>query len=185
MSRLRPLAVVGLLGAACAIWSGVPLGRSGAPGLVCLAAACVCVAGGLLRLIRLGAGKAEPYYAPSAWRRLLTEADLGLLRAGWESGAVVAAAVGEALHSSRPWHTGILALLLISYLLAANQVATGQPADALRGQSRALALGVCAVAAITGLAMLPAAASAGALAAWLEIAAALAAVVAGALALPL
>ncbi len=185
-SRLWPIGAVALLGAACALWSGLPLGSSGAPGALALAVACGSVACGVVRLVRLGAGPAEPDYALSWWQRLLDEVVASALGTGWETGAVIAAAVAEALHTSRPWHTGVLAVLALGYLLAVHQAESGQPAKALRDQARTVSVGIGAVGVITGVAMLPAAgAGAGAVAAWLEAAAALAAVVAGGLVLPI
>jgi hypothetical protein len=114
----------------------------------------------------------------------LDQADFVLTRTGWESGAVVATVLLEALHRSRPWHTGLLAVAVLCYLLAVQRAESVSPLGLLRQQSRALVVSVALITATTGVAMAPSAGT-GTLSAWLEIVAALAAVTAGGLALPL
>jgi hypothetical protein len=105
-------------------------------------------------------------------------------RAGWESVAVISMVVLEALHHSRPWHTAALALVVVSYLLAVNGAEQAVPVARWRGEVRLLVASLPIVAVATGVAMAPAA-GAGATSGWLEVIAALAAIAAGAIALPL
>jgi hypothetical protein len=90
----------------------------------------------------------------------------------------------ETLHPSRPWHTGVLALVVVSYLLTVHEAEQPVPAALGRGEFRVLVASLPLMAVATGVAMAPAA-GAGATSGWLEIIAALAAIMAGALALPL
>jgi hypothetical protein len=181
---LRLIAVVALLGTACLAWSAIPLTGTGAPGVLALLVAATCVYAGVLRLMRKGTGGGEPAFVPSTWARLLDQANFVLVRTGWESGAAVAMVVLEALHRSRPWHTGLLAVAVLGYLLAVHRAESAFPLGTLRRQSRALVVSVALVAVTTGVAMVPSPGT-GTLSGWLEIVAALAAVTAGGLALPL
>lgn len=176
--------MVALLGTACVAWSAIPLRGTGAPGVLALLVAATCVYAGVARLLCKGTGAGEPTFVPSTWARLSGQVNFVLARTGWESGAVVATVVLEALHRSRPWHTGLLAVAVLGYLLAVHRAESSSPSRILRRQSRALAVSVALVAVTTGVAMAPSAGT-GTLSAWLEIVAALAAVAAGGLALPI
>jgi len=181
---LRPIAVVALLGTACLAWSAIPLTGTGPAGVAALLVAATCVCAGVMRLIGKGTGADDPSFVLSTWARLSYQAKAILVRTGWESGGVVAMVVLEALHRSRPWHTGLLAVAVLGYLLAVQRAESALPFGTLRRQSRALVVSVALVAVTTGVATGPSAGT-GALSGWLEIVAALAAVTAGALALPL
>ncbi len=179
---MRYIGAVALLGAACTVWAAIPLRGTGAPGVVLLLVAAFCVAAGLLRLGRKDTGQQERYLLPGALMSLANSANDLLLRAGWETGAAVAVVVLEAVHPSRPWHTGFLAVLVTCYLLAVHQAESAIPAAVLRGQARVLLTSLALVVVATAVAMVPASA---AQSGWLEILAALAAMTAGALALPI
>ena len=115
----RTIAASGLLAAACVVWAAVPLSGARSIGPVVLAAAVACAALSVARLA-LGAAPGDPvvYLNPvvHAWR-LLTRI---VRRWLWAEGLVVAALVLEALHRSRPWHTGLLSAALLAYLLAVH-----------------------------------------------------------------
>jgi hypothetical protein len=106
-----------------------------------------------------------------------------LQRAGWESVAAVSIVGLEALHHSRPWHTAVLVLLVASYLLAVGGDRP-VPADVRRAEARVLVVSLPLVIVAILVGMLPSAGT-GATSGWLEIIAAITAVTAGALALPL
>jgi hypothetical protein len=178
---MRYILAVALLGATCTLWAAVPLHGTGAPGVLLLLVAAICVAAGLLRLARKDTGQQERYVFPGALMALANSANDVLLRAGWETGAAVAVIVLEAIHPSRPWHSGLLAVLVTCYLLAVHQAETAIPAVVFKGQTRVLLTSLALVVVATAVAMVPASA---AQSGWLEILAALAAMTAGALALP-
>jgi MFS superfamily sulfate permease-like transporter len=179
---VRYIGAVALLGAACTVWAAIPLHGTGAPGVVLLLVAAFCVAAGLLRLGRKDTGQRERYLLPGALMSLANSANDLLLRAGWETGAAVAVVVLEAVHPSRPWHTGFLAVLVTCYLLAVHQAESAIPTAVFRGQARVLLASLALVVVATAVAMVPTSA---AQSGWLEILAALAAMTAGALALPI
>jgi hypothetical protein len=179
---VKYITVVALLGATSIVWGAVPLPGTGAPGVLLLVVAAVCVAAGLLRLARKDTGRRERYMLPGAFTALAHSANDLLLRAGWETGAAVAVVVLEAMHPSRPWHTGLLAVVVTCYLLAVHQAESAIPAGALKGQARVLLASLALVVVATAVAMVPASAAEPG---WLEILAALAAMTAGALALPI
>ena len=57
---------------------------------------------------------------------------LALIRAlPWAEFLLVALLALEALHRARPWHTGVLGLALLGYLLAVHLAETGGSAGAL------------------------------------------------------
>lgn len=178
---MRYILAVALLGATCTVWAAVPLHGTGAPGVLLLLVAAICVAAGLLRLARKDTGQQERYVFPGALVALANSANDVLLRAGWETGAAVAVIVLEAMHPSRPWHSGLLAVLVTCYLLAVHQAESAIPAVVFKGQTRVLLTSLALVVVATAVAMVPASA---AQSGWLEILAALAAMTAGALALP-
>ena len=79
-----------------------------------------------------------------------------LLRTGWETGAAVSVVVLEALHPSQPWHTGLLAIAVVCYLLAVHQAESAIPATVFRGQGRVLLASMTLVVVATAVAMIPA-----------------------------
>jgi hypothetical protein len=89
----------------------------------------------------------------------------------------------EALHHSRPWHTGLLAVVVACYLFAVREAESPAPVNVLRKEARGLIVVLPLIAIATGVAMVPRAGP-GTTSGWLEIVAALAAIAAGALALP-
>jgi hypothetical protein len=179
---VRYIVAVALLGAFCVVWAAVPMKGTGAPGVILLAVATTCVAAGLLRLVRKDTGQGERYVFPGPFMRFALSANDLLLRAGWETGAAVSVVVLEAVHPSRPWHTGLLAIAVVAYLLAVHRAESVVPAAVFRGQARVMLTSLALVVVVTAIAMVP---SSAAQSGWLEILAALAAMTAGALALPL
>jgi hypothetical protein len=90
----------------------------------------------------------------------------------------VSTVVLEALHSSRPWHTAVRAVVLTGYLLASHLAESGAGAGVLRTQLPLLAAGIGLTAVAVGAAYLPHLA-AGPAAALIRIAAVVIAVVVG------
>ena len=176
----RTIAASGLLAAACVVWAAVPLSGARSIGPVVLAAAVACAAQSVARLA-LGAAPGDPvvYLNPvvHAWR-LQTRI---VRRWLWAEGLVVAALVLEALHRSRPWHTGLLSAALLAYLLAVHLAESRARLAVLRPQVPLLAAGLGLVALAVGAAMLPAVT--GSAADLMAILAAVAAVAVGGLAL--
>jgi hypothetical protein len=154
MSRVTVAAAV-LLGAGCVAWTAPPLVHTGLANLA-LILAIAGVAGGMLRLLLGGVPVPEnTYLLPGPLRFALWFLDT-LRRVPWEEGAAVAIVWLEVLHHSRPWHTVVLGVALIAYLLATHLAESGASPTALRPQVRVLAVGAAVLALGAGAAMLPA-----------------------------
>jgi hypothetical protein len=178
---VRTAAAAGLLAAACVAWSAIPLRGTGAAGSVILAAAIACAVLGTARL-----GLATESAFPLAFLNPLVRAArtaAEVTRAvPWAEGVVVAVLVLEALHRSRPWHTGLLGAALVAYLFAVHLAESRARPAVLRPQLPLIAAGLGLLALGVGAAMLPAAT--GSAADLMAVLAALAAVVVGGLAIP-
>jgi hypothetical protein len=97
---------------------------------------------------------------------------------------IIAVLAVEALHRSRPWHTAVLGVVLLAYLLAVHLAETSAPVAALRPQLSLIAAGI----GLTALSVGAAALSGTGLrsdAGWLAALAAVAAVIAAAMMLPI
>jgi hypothetical protein len=172
----------GLLAAACVAWSASPLDGGGTGSPLALIVGIGCAALAVTRLAAAGRVPAAGVFetrVDRTWRLLLE-----VLQAGpWAGGLVIAALALEALHPARPWHTGLLAVALIAFLFAVHLAESGARPATLRPQLPVLAAGLGLIVLCCGAALLPAAGT-GAASGWLRVFAAVAAVAAGALALP-
>jgi len=178
----RKAGAVGLLAAACVAWSAAPLSGARGPATAILAAAAASAALSAIRLA-LGVAPAEPGSLVRPGERLgRTVADLVRSMPSAE-GAVVGVLVLEALHRSRPWHTGLLGAALLAYLLAVHLAESRARPAMLRAQAPLIAAGLGLLALAAGAAALPA--ETGSTASLLAVLAALAAIVVGGLILPL
>lgn len=101
----------------------------------------------------------------------------------WAELMTVATLALEALHSSRPWHTAVLAIALTGYLFAVHLAESGAGRSVVRAQLPLLAAGLGLTALAVGAAALPAL-PAGPAAAFIRVAAVVIAVVVGALVVP-
>lgn len=178
---MRYLPAVTVLGAACVWWSASPL-RTGAPGEVLVVVAAVCVAAGLLRLLGASRDEAAQRDAVGISRSVATF-DHSLRVVPWEAIAAVTIVVLEATHHRSPWHSGVLALALVAYLLVVRQAESAVPGPLFRGHVGTAVAGVALVVLVAAVASIPSAGT-GTLAGWLEMAAALGAVLAVGLVLP-
>jgi hypothetical protein len=195
------MVALGLLVAAMVVWAALPLGTAVLIRLVLI----VAVLSGLLALIRLAViqlapgGRAGPgrdrglalYDWPGSglwqWLRELPGA------LPWGQVLIVAVLVLEALHPARPWHTAVLATLLLGFLVAAHLAESYAGAGSGGSGARGLAVfapllpfivaGVALAWLSVGAAALPGA-GAGASSGWVAVLAAVAAIVVAALALP-
>jgi hypothetical protein len=167
----------GLLGVACVIGAAVPL--SGALEAVVTT---VAAAGAVLGTARLWLGapaEAAGFAGPVA----RIGSGLAALVRGvpWAEATVVAVLVLEALHPSRPWHTALLGVALLAYLLAVHLAESRSRLAALRPQAPLLAAGLGLLVLAGCAAVLPAVT--GSAAGLMAVLAALAAIGVGCLAL--
>jgi hypothetical protein len=179
--RPRPAIAAALLMAACVLWAALPLVAGGwATVALVLAAGC-----GVLAVTRLVAGGMEG--DPSIYHAAPARIGLTLLAAlraiAWAEGLLIAALVLEAMHHARPYHTGLLGIALLGYLLATQLAESDARLRVLRPQWPLLAAGLGVLALATAASMLVA--PAGPAAAWLRVIAIVAAIVTGGVALPL
>jgi hypothetical protein len=186
-STVRLTTVAGLLGAACVAWAASPPGSAGRAGPVLTVLAACCVAGGVGQLATVTVVAPGPGAYPGPLARLGLGSLDRLGRLPWAEGVTLGALALEAFHPARPWHTAVLGVALVAYLLATHLAeSTGGPGEAttvLRGQAPVLAAGLGLLVLAAGSALLPSA-GAGAAGGWLRAGAAVAAVLAAALALP-
>jgi hypothetical protein len=171
----------GVLAAACVAWSAVPL--NGAKGIAAaiVPAAAVFAALSTARLA-LGVASAEPGNLLNPGERLgRTVADL-LRTVPWAEATVIAVLVLEALHRSRPLHTGLLGAALLAYLLAVHLAESRARPAVLRRQVPLLAAGLGLLVLAVGAASLPA--ETGSSASLIVVLAALAALVVAGLVVP-
>ena len=186
-STVRLAVTAGLLGAACVAWAAAPAGPAGraAPALTVLAAC--CVAGGLAQLATAALVPPGAAAYPGPLARVGLRGLDSLRRLPWAEGVVLGTLVLEVLHPARPWHTAVLGVALIAYLLATHLAESaggrGEAAAVLRGQAPVLAAGLGLLVLAAASALLPSAGT-GLAGSWLRAAAAVAAVLACALALP-
>jgi len=182
LRRARGQAAVTLLAAVLIAWAVLPAGGA-RPGLrAALALALVGAAGTAVRLalgdIVIGGDAFDPVLV-----RMAAQAAYLIRIVPWSEGLIVAVLVLEALHPARPWHTAVLGVALLAFLLAAHLAETGARPATLAPQLPVVIAGLGLLALAVGAAALPAlAAGPGATA--LRILAIVAAVLAGALALP-
>ena len=143
--RIGPLAravgAAGLLAAACVAWSASPLSGTGGLGGLLLAVAAACAALSVTRLA-LGTTPGEPLVYLNPVLRAGRAAAGHVRGTPWAEGLVIATLVLEALHHSRPWHTGLLGAAMLP-------ATTGSAADLM-----AILAALAAVAA-GGLALRP------------------------------
>jgi hypothetical protein len=186
-STVRRAAAAGLLGAACVAWAAAPAGPAGRAGPVLIVIAAACVAGALGQLATQTVVPPGPGISPGPLTWLGRWGLEWLRRIPWAEGVVLGALALEAFHPARPWHTAVLGVALIAYLLATHLAeSAGDPGEAaavLRGQARVLAAGLGLLVLAAASALLPSAGT-GLAGGWLRAAAAVAAVLACALALP-
>ena len=180
--RARQVAAAGLLGALCCAWAAWPLSGGLQTGM--LAVAALCVAADMVRLAVPATAFTGVNVFSSAGVRLVSSWFALVKRLPLAEGAALAGLILEVAHPSRPWHTALLGAALLGYLLATHLAESHAPPRALRPLLPALAAGLGLLVLGTGAALLPTAApSPGA--GLLRVLAAIAAIAAGLLALPL
>jgi len=179
-ARLSCAAAVAALAAGAVAWAALPAGGA-APGLrPVLSVAAICAVFTVATL----AGEPRPR-ASSFQGQLAGAAErfwASIVVLPWSQGLMVAVLGLEALHPSRPWHTAVLGVVLLSFLLTLHLAETASRASVFRPHLPLLATGLGLAALSAGAAVLP---GLGAGAGWLAVLAAIAAVLAAALALPL
>jgi hypothetical protein len=176
----RRAAAALLLGEACAAWSGLP--AAGAPGALLLTVAAVCVLAGAVRLVLPPAVADHSFLLAGGAARAVQGIAAGLRRGPWEEMAAVAFVALEAVGGHGPGHAGVLGAAATGYLFMVLRAESPLTAGWDR-QARVLGAALALTAVTTGAALLPWQGP-GPLSGWMEALAAVAAILAGALALP-
>jgi hypothetical protein len=177
----RRLIGTGLLGAACCLWAAVPLHGTGQ--ILLLVVGLLCAVGDMMRLAGVGIVLDTSDYLAGRLTRLWLWL-YGIIRQlPWAEGAALAALGLEALHPSRAWHTGLLGVALLCYVLATHLTESRASLRVLRVQVPVLGAGLGLLVLCAGAAALPATAI-GAASGLLRVLAAVAAVAVAALVLP-
>jgi len=111
--RARALAAVALLTAATIAWAAAPLSGGSAGTLIALVVAVGSGAASLAGLVvgdaQIGSGAFDPLPV-----RVAADVAHALRVAPWSQTMIVAVLVLEVLHPARPWHTGVLAVALLT-----------------------------------------------------------------------
>jgi hypothetical protein len=152
--RQATIAVAGLLAAAAIAWAALPLmaDRPAAP--IALIAA-ICTAALSVGRLALGDTERGSSGLVTTMDRILDRLLQYLTAAQWPELTLVAVLILEALHPARPWHTALLGLALLAFLLAVHLAETRATLAVLRGQLPLIAAGVGLMALSVGAAALP------------------------------
>lgn len=178
-----------LLGAAAAAWCAwlpgpapVPAPHGAWSGFV-LFLVILCLSGGALRL----AFAAIPFPEDTFLLPVPVRAGIAFVRIvrfpPWEEGFAASALWLEVMRPASPWHTAVLAAVLIAYLLTVHLAESGGSPGLLRSHVPVLAAGACLAALGAGIGMLPGV-TPGSGAALLRVIAAVAMILAAGLVLP-
>lgn len=138
----RTIAIAAILAAVAVGWAAVPLSGGSAGTRLALIAAVGCGAASVAQLL---AGRAAESTEAALGSLVHRTADyvLTIVRGlPWAEAMLVAVLVLEVLHRSRPWHTGLLGVALLGYLLALHHAESRVGAGALRAQLPLIAIGI-------------------------------------------
>jgi hypothetical protein len=181
--RVGPALAVAALAAGAVAWAALPAAGATQGLKPVLIAAIMCAVMTIARLIAgqtLVASRDPGRTAGLAGFAGRTWASIRVLP--WPQAMTVAVLGLEALHQSRPWHTAVLGVALIAFLLALHLADTAAGPSVFRPHLPLLAAGLGLAALSAGAAMIP---PLGAGSGLLAVVAAIAAVLVAALALPL
>lgn len=181
MRNARSLLAVTLLVAGMLAWAAVPMTGASAGAKPAFIVAICCGAFALVKLATAGP-QGDRMFA-SALERIWRQAISALQAGPWPQLLIVAVIGLEALHPRRPWHTAVLGVVLLGYLLAFHRAESGAKVADFRPQLPLIAAGIALAAISVAAAALPTSTS-GSGSGWLAVLAAIAAIVAAALTLP-
>lgn len=139
-ARTSFVGLVALLAGLTVIFAALPA-ASGLVPWACLSIAALAALCSVLNLLVQGISALPPVAETvlERWRRYLIT---GVRSAPWAEVMTVAVLVLEAEHAHQPWHTGVLLIALLGYLLAVHLAETGAAPGTLRAQLPPLAAGI-------------------------------------------
>lgn len=173
-----------LLAAASVSWAAFPLSSGRAGTRFMLIVAVGAGAASVAQLLAGGGGELTSAARGSLIKRTIDYVLTVIRGLPWAEVMVVAVMLLEVLHRSAAWHTGLLGVGLLGYLLAVHLAETRTGIVALRAQLPLIAAGIGLAALAVGIAELPALPG-GVLSPAIRVIAATIAVVAGGLGIPL
>ncbi len=176
------LAAAATRGGAVLWWAAVPLSGGGGGTKLTLA---IAIATGVMTVAQLAVAATVTRHPDGLTMadRIAQQATGLVMMLPWAELMTVAVLVLEALHSSRPWHTAVLAVALTGYLLAVHLAETDAGASTLRALLPLLSAGLGLTVLSVGSAALPDL-PAGPVATFIRISAVVLAAVAAGLAVP-
>jgi hypothetical protein len=139
-----PLLAVTVLATCAVAWAAVPMrgAHPGAKPVLVVAVACVCLA-----ILRLGAAMFASRSGATFRESRLAERTRSALNAlPWAEIMTVAVLALEALHTSRPWHTIALGVIVLAFLLVLHLAESGSRPAVLRPVLPLLAVGLALAA---------------------------------------
>jgi len=189
LAAARAALAAALLGAGALTWAALPMSGASAgarPALIVAAGCAVLSVAQLADRILANRPQSEQRWAAAyvppgvrLWQRILRACRI----TPWPEGMIIAALAVEALHRSRPWHTAVLGVVLLSWLLATHLAETAAGPTVFGPHLPLIAAGLGLLALSVGAAALPSS-GLGGVATWLAVLGAVAAVIAAALTLP-
>ncbi|HEY1644613.1 MAG TPA: hypothetical protein VGG35_28375 [Streptosporangiaceae bacterium] len=152
--RLRGTAAAGLLAAVLIAWAAIPAAgaRPGTRITVIIAVLSAVASLGQLATADLTVGGQAFDSLPV---RIAAQLVLLTRMLPWSEILIVAVLVLEALHHARPWHTGVLGVAVLAYLLAVHLTESGARPRILAGQRPVLAAGLGLLVLAVAAAALP------------------------------
>jgi hypothetical protein len=186
-ARARITLAVALLAAGTVVWAVVPVttGRAGTRLLVILAVASAVLVVAQLIAAQIADGtdtvpRLDTDVFSSPLLRSIRHGVANTLALPWPQSLILAALALEALHPARPWHTAVLGVVLLVFLLTLHLGETGDRPAVLWPHVPLVVAGLGLAALSAGAAYLPTGGSG-----WLAAVAAIAALITAGLALPL
>jgi len=134
VNKARSLLAVSLLAAGSLAWAALPVTAARAGAKPTLIAAICCAVFGLARLTAAGSmartttdarGLPADRLYLSTPEQLWQQAIFALFAVPWPQLLIVAVLGLEALHPRRPWHTAVLGVVLLGYLVALQVAESG------------------------------------------------------------
>ena len=186
-AQARITLAVAVLAAGAVLWAALPAaaGRAGTRPLIVVAvASAVLTVAQLAGALAAARTEVMPRLDAAAYRAPLADTArqgvANVLALPWPQALILATLALEALHPGRPWHTAVLGVVLLAFLLTLHLAESGGRPGVLRPHVPLIAAGTGLAALSAGAAFLPAAGSG-----WLAAVAAIAALLTAGLALPL
>jgi hypothetical protein len=187
LAAARPVLAIAALAAGAVTWAALPMtsASAGAKPVLIVAATCAALSvaqlAAALLAARPGTARRDTavYQAPLAG--FTRTAFDGVRAVPWPQGLTVALLGLEALHPPRAWHTVVLGVVVLAFLLALHLAESAAGPGVLRPQLPLIAAGLGLAVVSAGAAVIPAVSSGSG---WLTVIAAAAAVLVAALALP-